>query len=149
MGRVLLTRTLQWRARQDVGVVDALLRRSRVFWLGGPKPQITCYDVIRNFKKGIFWGGKISKNGRSETVAWCWHVTRNSLKGEGLNLKLKCENIKIGRRGAPSRRRLGGLWAKPPAAMRFFVIFWKKSYFNTSGSCFARIQSHLKANWKN
>ena len=27
---------------------------------------------------------------------------------------------------------------------RFFEIFWKKSYFNTIRSHFARIQSHLK-----
>ena len=35
-------------------------RRSQDFWLGGggPKPHITCNDVIRNFEKGIFCGGK-------------------------------------------------------------------------------------------
>ena len=30
----------------------------------------------------------------------------------------------------------GGLGAKPPAVGRFFVIFWKKSYFNAIGSHF-------------
>ena len=29
-------------------------RRSQDFWLGGPKPQITCNDVIRNFQKRNF-----------------------------------------------------------------------------------------------
>ena len=42
-------------------------------------------------------GAKISLNGRSEAVAWCWHVTRNSLKGESLNQYIKCENVEIER----------------------------------------------------
>ena len=37
-----------------------------------------------------------------------------------------------------------GLEAEPQAAGRFFVIFWKKGYFNVIGSHFARVQSHLK-----
>ena len=44
----------------------------------------------------------------------------------------------------PAAGSYGGVGAKPPAAGRFFVIFWKKNYFNTIGSHFARIQSHLK-----
>ena len=31
---------------------------ARIFDWGGSKPQITCYNVIRNFKRGIFCGGK-------------------------------------------------------------------------------------------
>ena len=31
---------------------------AKVFDLGGPKPQITCNEVIKNFKKGIFCGSK-------------------------------------------------------------------------------------------
>ena len=37
-----------------------------------------------------------------------------------------------------------GLGAKSPTAGRFFVIFWKKSYFNAIESHLARVQSHLK-----
>ena len=110
-------------------------RRSQDFRLGGPEPQITCHDVIRNFEKGIFCRAKISKNERSEAVDWCcWHVTiRNSFKEQGLNLKRKkskvgdvcwvekCTVIQTYQKqgsggGAPSHRRLG----------QFFVNFWKK-----------------------
>ena len=67
----------------------------RIFDWRGPKPQITCNDVIRNFEEGIFCGAKLSLNEISEAVAWCWLkinswlkinkiVTRNSFKGEGL-----------------------------------------------------------------
>ena len=45
---------------------------------------------------------------------------------------------------ALSRRRLGGLGAKPPAAGRFLYVFGKKSYLNPIGSHFARVHSHLK-----
>ena len=31
---------------------------ARIFDWGNPKPQITCNDVIRNFERGIFSGGK-------------------------------------------------------------------------------------------
>ena len=41
---------------------------ARTFDWGGPKPQITCNNFIINFKKGTFWGAKISLNGRSEIV---------------------------------------------------------------------------------
>ena len=46
--------------------------------------------------------------------------------------------------GAPIAGGNGGLEAKPVAAEQFFVVFWKKSCFNTIKSHFARIQSHLK-----
>ena len=47
--------------------------------------------------------------------------------------------------GAPSRRRLGGLGAKPPNRWTIFCKFFeKKSYFNAIGSYFARVPSHLK-----
>ena len=35
----------------DIGV-------AKIFDLGGPKPQITCNDVIRNFQKRNFWWGQ-------------------------------------------------------------------------------------------
>ena len=44
----------------------------------------------------------------------------------------------------PAAEGYEGLWAKPQATERFFVIFWKKNYFNAIGSHFARVQSHLK-----
>ena len=34
-------------------------RRSQDFLIGGPKPQITCNDVIRNFRKVFLWGKDI------------------------------------------------------------------------------------------
>ena len=37
-----------------------------------------------------------------------------------------------------------GLGESPQAVGRFFVIFWKKSYFNAIESKFASVQSHLK-----
>ena len=33
----------------------------------------------------------------------------------------------------PAAGGYGGLGALPPVAGQFFVIFWKKSYFNTVG----------------
>ena len=41
-------------------VTDSNIGVARIFDWGGPKPQITCYDVIRNFERGIFVGAKIS-----------------------------------------------------------------------------------------
>ena len=52
------------------------------------------------------------------------------------------ECLGVGPRAAGS---FGGLGAKLPAAGRFFVIFWKKNYFNAIESHFARVQSRLKA----
>ena len=37
-------------------------RRSQDFWLGGPKPQITCNDVVRNFQERKFlWSKDIAE----------------------------------------------------------------------------------------
>ena len=47
--------------------------------------------------------------------------------------------------GPPAAGGFGGLGAKPPAVKRFFVSFWKKSYFNAIESHFAHVLSHLKA----
>ena len=44
----------------------------------------------------------------------------------------------------PAAAGYGGLWAEPPAAGRFLLVFGKKCYFNPIGSHFARVQSHLK-----
>ena len=55
----------------------------------------------------------------------------------------------------PAAGDYGDLGAKPSTAGQVFVVFWKKSYFNATGSHFARVQSHLEelehliANWKN
>ena len=62
---------------------------------GGPNHKSHAMTSPETSKEEVFVGAKISKNGRSEAVAWCWHVTRNSFKGEGLNLKLKFENTKL------------------------------------------------------
>ena len=56
----------------------------KIFDWWRPKPQITCNDVIKIFKRGSFCGTKISHDGRSE-IAACWHFTR-ICKGRGLKL---------------------------------------------------------------
>ena len=51
------------RGGADIGV-------ARIFnWRWGPKPQITCYDVIRNFERGIFCGDEDIVDRRSEAAA--------------------------------------------------------------------------------
>ena len=41
----------------DLGCCDRVIGVARIFDWGGPKSQITCNDVIRNFETGIFlWG---------------------------------------------------------------------------------------------
>ena len=47
--------------------------------------------------------------------------------------------------GPPAVGGFGGLGAKLPEVGQFFVIFWKKSYFNAIGTHLASVQSHLKA----
>ena len=37
-----------------------------------------------------------------------------------------------------------GLGTETPAPGQVFVIFWKKSYYNATGSHFEGVQSHLK-----
>ena len=55
--------------------VGSTHRRSQDFWLGGPKPQITCNDVIRNFRKRNFLWGK-------DIVEWkIWNRSLMALKG--------------------------------------------------------------------
>ena len=44
----------------------------------------------------------------------------------------------------PAAGGYGGLGAKTPAVWRFLYVFGKKSYFNPTGSHFARVRSHLK-----
>ena len=69
-------------------------RRSQDFWLGGgPKPKITCNDVIRNFRKRNFLWDKDIVEWKIRSRGPVWHETRISLKGEGLNQKLKSENV--------------------------------------------------------
>ena len=96
----------------------------RIFDWGRPKPQITWYDVIKIFPKRKFLRDK-------DIVRWkiwnrcCLFARNTDFTDRGFGA------------GAPSRRRLWGSGGEAPAVERFFVIFWKKSYFNAIGSHFA------------
>ena len=68
-------------------------RRSQDFWLGGPKPQITRNDVIRNFRKSNFLWGK-------DIIEWkIWSRSLMALcqdfgKGRGQKLIIeKCKSL--------------------------------------------------------
>ena len=47
----------QWRSSR-LNKIGHDHRVARIFDWGGGKPKIACYDVIRNFEKGSFCGGK-------------------------------------------------------------------------------------------
>ena len=66
---------------------------ARIFDWGGPNRKSHAMTSSETLKQEFFVGAKISKNGRSKAVAWCWRVTRNSFKREDLNQKLKSENV--------------------------------------------------------
>ena len=55
-------------------------RRSQDFWLGGCKPQITCNDVIRNFRKRNFLWGKNIVEWKIRSLVWhfnqVWYLNR-------------------------------------------------------------------------
>ena len=71
---------------------SSIHRRSQNFWFGGPKPQITCNDVIKNFRKRIFLWDK-------DIVGWkIWNrcllaLNQDFAKRECLNQMLKSANI--------------------------------------------------------
>ena len=131
-------------------------------WEWGPKPQITCNDIITNFESGIFCGGKdiVEWNIRSLGLV----LARNLVQGKGLKPIVKsrkclnwetCLSKEAYCNSSVSDTGVWGLCPQPPEAMgvwglrptadgQFFVIFWKKSYFNTIESHFAHIQSYLK-----
>ena len=44
--------------RPTIILLNECIGAVRIFGWGNPKPQITCNDVIRNFERGIFSGGK-------------------------------------------------------------------------------------------
>ena len=130
---------------------------ARIFDWGG-KPQITCNDVLRNFYRGIFCGGKDIVEWKIRSpgliLARYWKVVqRRRLKPiakmqKCLNWETcwvkKCTVISTYHwrgcgGGAPSRRRLWG------SAKQFFVIFWKQSCFNT---ILDHILHVLRAIWK-
>ena len=140
-----------WTRHVSIGVARILIGG------GGPKPQITCNDVIRNFqKKTLFWGKDI--------VEWkirsCFLSTlyQDFGKGRGRKLIVRTCNLgdvlgklvysNISQTGiwgrSPIADAYGGLGTKPPAAGQFLYVFGKKSYFNPIGSPFARVHSHLK-----
>ena len=109
-------------------------RRSQNFWLGGPKPQITCNDVIKKFQKRNFLWDKVVvkwKIGR-----WGLVLVLNQDFAKGGGLKPKSKTAKMSKvRGTSSKLVLlkcipnGDLGAKPPVAGRFFVIVWEKNLF--------------------
>ena len=66
---------------------------ARIFDWGEPKPQITCNDVIKNFKRGTFCGGKDIVEWKIRNRGVVWHLSRTLLKGEGIKpiiKKCKC-----------------------------------------------------------
>ena len=65
---------------------------ARVFdWEGG-KPQTTCNDVIRNFRKRNFlWDNDIAEC-KISSPGLVSHLTKILLEGESLNPKRKCLN---------------------------------------------------------
>ena len=78
-----------------------------------------------------------------------WALEQNFAEGKKLERKpkkLKMSNLRDVLSKVIQLKQItdGGLGAEPPAAERFFVIFWKKSYFNAIESHFPRVQSHLK-----
>ena len=148
-------------------------RRSQDFWLGGPKPQITRDDVIRNFRKSNFlWGKDIVewKIWSRSLMALCQDFGKE--RGRKLIVK-KCKSLTwktcwvswctqtYQRRGsggrAPSRRWLWGSGGKAPSRWAIFVSFWKKKLFKshritfcTSSEPFQRTRFlHFKANREN
>ena len=66
---------------------------ARIFDWEGPKPQITCNDVIRNFKRGIFCEGKDIAKGKIRSRGVVLARNHELLQGEGLE-----PIFKIGRR---------------------------------------------------
>ena len=56
-----------------------------IFDWGRPNHKSHAMTSSETSKEEFFVGAKISQNGRSEAVAWCWHVTSYSFKGESLN----------------------------------------------------------------
>ena len=44
--------------RPTIILLNECIGVAGIFDWGNPKPQITCNDVIRNFERGIFSGGK-------------------------------------------------------------------------------------------
>ena len=129
-----------------LGFVLTTIDVARIFDWGEPKPQITCNDVIRNFERGTFCGGK-------DTVEWkirsCVLVLpRNYELVQGRGLKLivkmrKCLNLghvwwvkkctviqTYCRRGSgggpPSRRRLWESGGEAPSRWAIFCNFLEK-----------------------
>ena len=75
---VKMSRQLHLNAVMVIGVAE-------IFDWGGPNRKSHAMTSSETSKEEFFVGAKISWNERSEAVAWCWHVTWNSFKGEGLN----------------------------------------------------------------
>ena len=62
-----------------------LIGVARIFDWGGPNHKSHAMTSSETSKEECFVGAKISLNGRSEALAWCWYVTGNSSEGEDLN----------------------------------------------------------------
>ena len=60
-------------------------RRSQDFWLWGSKPKITCNDVIRNFRRGIFCGGKDIVEWKIRSRGLVLARNKELVQGEDLN----------------------------------------------------------------
>ena len=63
--------------------MKSVISVARIFDCGGPKPQITCNDVIRNLEREIFCGGK-------DIVEW-------KIRNRGVVLECNQELVQRGR----------------------------------------------------
>ena len=58
---------------------------ARIFDWGSPKPQITCNDLIRNFERGIFSGGKDIVKWKIRSRGLVLARNKEFVQEEGLN----------------------------------------------------------------
>ena len=66
---------------------------SRIFDSVKLKFQITCNDVIRNFRKRNILLGKDIIEWKIKSRDLVWHLTKILLKEEGLNQNLNSKNV--------------------------------------------------------
>ena len=65
---------------------------------GGLKSQITCNDVIKNFRKGILLWNRRYRRMEDQKPGLNWHVTRILLGGLEPKVKKFSKNVLIWRR---------------------------------------------------
>ena len=105
-------------------------------WEWGPKPQITCNDIITNFESGIFCGGKDIVEWNIRSLGLVLARNLEIVQGKGLKpivKSRKCLNWEtcLSKEAyCNSSVSDTGVWGhRPTADGQFFVIFWKKKLF--------------------